>query len=343
MTARSFTLTVACLTLASSLSPVIRTAHAQRPAREGRLLTLAREAPGVWLGHDRIYGPDGYEPLSACGAGGCAPVVRSERCRPPECPGLGRVYRVARDVGEVSDWPTDVEGYTRELGLLESASELRLEPHPQHVLYELEQRRRERADERERARHAESLAWISHLRSRADRIELSFSADVATFVETPGTYLGASAAIDFTFLLDSRDALVEDGERWVLSSFLGDQLGGGFRAHVLYRLDSAQEAEWTIALGIGPLFVNRVSDSVVRVPSILGIVAPEMGLILRADRDPTWYAAWAAPFSLLLDHDTALDLVARVFFIDDWLLPPAEGEEDPAEIILMLSAGVRLP
>ena len=77
-----------------------------------------------------------------------------------------------------------------------------------------------------------------------------------------------------------------------------------------------------------------------------GPTIPELGVIFRSDRDPTWYASWELPFSFLIDHDVAFDVAARFFVVDEWIELPddaPEDSDDPAEIILMLSAGFRLP
>jgi len=80
-------------------------------------------------------------------------------------------------------------------------------------------------------------------------------------------------------------------------------------------------------------------------PSLVSLIAPEVGVILRPDLDPTWYVAFDAPFSFLIHHDVAIDITPRVFVVDDWIPPPADAPDgdDPAEVILMLSAGLRLP
>ncbi len=131
-----------------------------------------------------------------------------------------------------------------------------------------------------------------------------------------------------------------------MNFFMGDLLGAEVRAHFLYRADTVQEAEWITAVGISPVFSNRAGESIVRVPTYIGTVLPELGVIFRADRDPTWYAAWELPFSFLLDHDVAFDLVGRFFVVDEWIELPndaPEDSEDPAELIFMLNAGFRLP
>ncbi|HJL19971.1 MAG TPA: hypothetical protein RMH99_30180 [Sandaracinaceae bacterium LLY-WYZ-13_1] len=333
---RRFALTSALLLAASA-------AHADdAPPRDGTLMSLQAESPAIWLADDRVFGPAGTEFLSACAAGrGCAPVVSHQACEPPACPGHGWVLRVTEQVADVPDWPTDVEGYQRALSALTDAprlASLGLQEHPDAARW-----RRETRDERRR--HEQSVRWVSRHRD-GDRLELSLGGAVATLGETPGTWVGATLAADYVFLHRARDSDERDLGVTVADVLVGDQIGASLRVHFLYRLDDTQEAEWITAVGISDAIQNRYETSAVRLPTFSGTLAPELGVILRADRDPTWYIAWDAPFSFLIHHDVAIDVAPRVMLIDDWIGPPEDAPEDasdPVEVIVMVGAGLRLP
>lgn len=323
-------------------------AAAQDPPRRGRLLSLAGESPAVWLSGDRVFGPSGQF-LSACAAGaGCAPVIETFACAPPTCPGAGAVHRVDRSIARVPDWPVDVDGYERERELLSAdpaLAALGLSTHPDYSAWITRRDERNRAEERERLRHAEPVRWVSDHREDGERWELGLSGAVATLVETPGTWLGGTASLGLVYYVDA-DAAEDEGDEFLLNFFAGDVMGLEARTHFLYRADGGQEAEWITAIGMRPVFANRVADTVVRAPTYLGLVLPEFGVILRPDRAATWYASWEAALSFLVAHDAAVDVAARVFVIDEWveLAPDSpEDAEDPAEVVLMLSAGLRLP
>ncbi len=324
-------------------------AAAEDAPRRGRLMSIAGESAGVWLSGDRVFGPNGAF-LSACAPGhGCAPVVATEACAAPACPGSGSVYRVDRSIARVGDWPTDVEAYEREREVLAADPAIAalgiVTPHPDHAAWQSRRADRDRALERERRRHAEPVRWVSDHREDGERWELALSGAVATLTETPGTWLGGTASLGLVYYVDADDAEDEEDE-FIMNFFMGDVVGAELRAHFLYRADTDQEAEWITAVGVAPVMANRAGDTVVRVPTYVGTVLPELGVILRPDRGATWYAAWELPFSFLVDHDLAIDVAARFFVIDEWVEPPAdapEDAEDPAEIILMLGAGFRLP
>ncbi len=330
-----------CLLLAGS------PAAAQESPRRGRLLALSGESAGVWLSGDRVFGPSG-EFLSACVAGaGCAPVIETWTCAPPSCPGSGAVHRVDRSIAHVPDWPVDVDGYERERELLSADPAIvgLLSTHPEYSDWVARRDARARADERERMRHAEPVRWVSDHREDGERFELGLSGAVATLVETPGTWLGGTASLGLVYYVDA-DAAEDEDDEFLLNFFAGDVMGVEARAHFLYRADGGQEAEWITAIGMRPVFANRVADTVVRAPTYLGLLLPEFGVILRPDRAATWYAAWEAPVSFLVGHDVAVDVAARVFVIDEWVelaTDAPEDAEDPAEVVLMLSAGVRVP
>jgi hypothetical protein len=313
---------------------------------------LGAEGAGIWVSPRRLWLPtlgDTSSLLSVCAQGrGCVPIASQETCAPPSCPGGGPVLVADRDLAPVGDFPRDREGYSRELESIRASPQYAavhpyLVEHPDHYAHLENVRRSEEAAARERSRHSESTRWTSPYRD-GDRLELSLSASVASLVEADGTYWGGTAGAAYVFLLDANDA-DDQGDEGIFNLLFGDTLGGELRVHFLYRVDTQQEAEWITAIGFSPLLVNRFEQSIVRLPTLMGTVMPEVGLILRADRDPTWYVGWSLPFSLLVGHDVAFDIAARIFLVDEWieLAPEDESTEDPAEAIVMLSAGFRMP
>jgi len=316
-------------------------ASAQASPRRGTLRSLDLEHPGVWLSADRIYGP-GRDFLSACSSSGCAPVVERHPCHAPECPGSGQVHTVARPVASIGDWPTDVEGFTRERQAILEDSELSRLPtsaHPAHGAWA-------RARERERARHEQSVRWVSPHRSDGERWELALGANVGTMAHAPGTWLGATASLNLVYYVPSHEADDSNEDDGFLGFMLGDTFGPELRTHFLYGADTTQAAEWVVAVGLTLVSGNRFEESVVRLPTFIGTVFPEIGVIFRSDQDATYYLGWDVPFSFLVDHDLAFDLAARVLLVPGWRELPADAPEDavdPTEAIFLLNAGFRLP
>ena len=313
-------------------------------------MTLESDGRGVWVSPRRVWVPAGA-PVSACAAGrGCLPVTEPTSCAPPECPGSGTVFTVGSDAAAVSDFPTDHDGYQREIELLRADPSLGpiagyLVDHPDHARREEERRRNEENDREEHARHEEDVRWVSRHR-HGDRFEIGLSGTLATLAEQGGSYAGATASFGLYFQLEANESDESREDPTVMNIFFGDTFGADLRVHFLHRLDDSQAAQWITAIGVAPVLFNRFERSVVRLPTYWGTVFPEFGVILRADRDPTWYVSWEVPFSFLVHHDLAIDVAARVFIVDDWeSLPPdaPDDADDPVETILMLSAGFRLP
>lgn len=331
------------------LSSLCAPAAAQDSPRAGSAMWLGGQAPGVWIGPRQLWAPTaGEQALSACApAGGCAPIVERTSCAAPACPGSGAVLVVAEEVA-VAAFPQDYDGFTRELEALRADPRLAalhpyLSTHPEHSERESARARHEEARRREERRHAESVRWVSEHR-RGDRFELSLSGGAATLEHAGGAFLGGTAGLALAFWVDDDDADESDDEDTILNIFLGDTLGAELRVHFLHRVDGGQEAEWFTAVGIAPVLTNRFERSVVRLPTFFGTIAPELGVMFRADRDATWYVAWTMPFSFLITHDLALDLVPRLFVVDDWIpKPDPDADSDPAELVFMLSAGFRIP
>lgn len=313
-------------------------------------MSVTSQSPGVWLASDRIWSPSAETFLSACGPDGCAPVLDREACAAPECPGGGFVNRVAQGLADVPGWPTDYDGYRNASTALRNEPSLaalsaHFVPHPEHDERSRAAADRDEADELERRRHEESVRWVSRHRE-GDRVELALSADLATLADAGGSYAGGTASLGYVYLMHHRDAREDGGSGWMPTLLFGDVLGAELRVHALARLDEGQAARWMVAVGARPVLANRFEDSVLRMPSYWDLFMPEFGVIARDDMDTTWYVAWETPFSILLDHDVALDIAARVYVVDEWIELPADAPdeaEDPAEVILSLSVGMRLP
>lgn len=62
------------------------------------------------------------------------------------------------------------------------------------------------------------------------------------------------------------------------------------------------------------LLTNRVDETAIRVPTVLGAIVPEMGAVFHRDGTSGAYVMWCLPFTLLLASNLALDLRPRVLF-----------------------------
>ncbi|MBZ0118008.1 MAG: hypothetical protein K8H88_13480 [Sandaracinaceae bacterium] len=312
-------------------------------------MSLTAESPAIWIGPRTAWVPSGVEPISACTRSRCAPVVDTSACDAPACPGYGARVTVAIDIASVGGWPTDYGGFTAERDALIADSSLAgihgsLSSHPDSSRVHEARERAAQANRLERERRAESVRWVSQHR-HGDRWELGLGMVLGTLVEEDGSYLGPSGSIGLVHLLQRRHADESDDDETMMNILTGDTLGAELRVRALFRMDDAQAAHWIVSVGMAPIFENRFERSVARVPSFLGSVVPEAGVILREDRAPTWYIGWDLPFSFLIDHDIAVDLRAEILLVDDWIPKPAgmPDADDPAELIFGLHAGLRLP
>lgn len=259
------------------------------------------------------------------------------------------MYSAERDVADVSGFPTDYDGYQRELMRLRADPRLApiatsLVDHPEHAEREAQRRQDEEGARDEQQRHEEDVRWVSRHRE-GDRWELGLSGDLATMAEQGGSYAGGTASFGLYYQLNHDDADETRPDGVIVNLFFGDSFGADLRVHFLHRLDGGPEATWITAVGLNPVLENRFAESVVRLPTYFGTLIPELGVIFRADRDPTWYLAWDILFSFLLAHDLAMDVAARVFLVGDWETLPEdapEDAEDPVETMFMLSVGFRL-
>ncbi len=137
-------------------------------------------------------------------------------------------------------------------------------------------------------------------------------------------FAGGTLEAAVTFDLGRRAA---DGRRApALNGVVGDHYALTARGHVFARLDRGGDARWAVAVGGQLAAANALLGDNVRIPSLLGLVSPEVGAVFRSDRDPGLYLAWHAPFAFLLEDWLALELRASFFVIEGWRADPEDRE-----------------
>lgn len=291
-------------------------ALAQTPRVAWTLRGLER-APAVLVAPDRAWAPStSTPPTILCTAAVCRPVVRTEECAPPRCPGAGMVWVAAERVAEVSDWPTDYEGFQRELGLLYGAPELgALTPycgaHPSPPRPATP------------PRFSEGTGEWWHL-------ELSALSGLATgLVHISEPMWHAQLELGITF---RPRGMEEEG----LDVIYGSQFGAEARVHVIGNVSGQRPDDLAVFLGLAPIFAFVDYDDVFRIPPVFSWVAPELGVVIRTDGrvGPSWYAAWSLPVTVLLDRHVGLEARTSLFFIDDWY------SGDDAEVLVTLDLGL---
>ena len=170
-------------------------------------------------------------------------------------------------------------------------------------------------------------------------IEVSHSIGMgAIFSEQPPSFagtveIGLVGYLDRSFARDSNP---------IPGLMIGDTLGLAARMTVLAN-GSQSNTAWAVAVGGSPIILDRLAGEIVRLPTLLGVMAPEVGVILRSLTEPALYLAWELPFALRMDDHVAVDIAVRVYAIDDWLAPRIEEPGvEPWEIMTTVSMGVRL-
>lgn len=153
-------------------------------------------------------------------------------------------------------------------------------------------------------------------------------------VEEQRWLVGGSAAAGVTFDFDMDGA---DGGRYpALNGLLGDHFGLVARGHFFGRVDDGADAQCAAAVGGQVEALNALQGADVRIPSLFGLLSPELGAMFRSDRDASFYVAWHAPFAFLLEDWLSLELRASMFFLEDWRA--VEGRET----LFLVSAGLSI-
>lgn len=302
---------------ASAQSPDAPGAH---PRRARAMFLLASPAPSVLVASDRAWlpGTTGEAPLSVCAGDRCRPVRAIEQCEVPRCPGQGRVAILAGSVADVGGYPTDRGGFDRERDAIVQDPELA--PLAGWMGYQPE------------PPHTPPPEWYTDDDRRTVRWELSLAVGASYLAHTDvGTgELVLGGGIRFPIDWGTSD---DDDFFGVL---LGSSLGVDLRAHVIPNLRGQTFDDYAVAIGVTPVFGMIPGSDIVRLPSVWGLLIPEVGGIARGDRDAALYMQWNLPVSFLLDAHAALEARATFMMIDDWV------EGDAVEGIVGLSAAIVL-
>lgn len=312
------TLVLALLLLAPSL-----TASAQEgahPRRARAMFLLASPVPSVLVASDRAWlpGTEGEAPLSVCAGDRCRAVRAIEQCEVPRCPGPGRVAILAGGVADVPDYPTDRGGFDRERDAIVRDAELGALAGWMGYLPEVPR--------------TPPPEWYTDDDRRTVRWELSLAVGASYLANTD---VGAGELVlggGIRFPIDWGTSEDDD----FLGVMLGSSMGADLRVHVIPNLRGQTFDEYAVAIGVAPTFAMIPGGDIVRLPSIWGLIVPEIGGIARGDRDAALYMQWNLPVAFLLDAHAALEARATVMMIDDWV------EGDAVEGILGVSGAIVL-
>jgi hypothetical protein len=307
----------ALLVLLASLS-----FSAPAAAQSSRLAFVLRgleRHPAVLLAPDRAWIPYDFTPSAVCTEVLCRPAVAVEACTPPRCPGWGSVVRASERIAEVSEWPTDYDGYSRELSALYALGELgplvgSLSGHPSPPAPPAPRR----------------PARFSHDQSEWWRFELAAFGGVATgLAHISQPMVHTQLELGLTFRPRGMD---DEG----LDLVYGSQVGAAVRARLISNVSGQSFDDLAFFLGFGPRFTYVDYDDVFRIPPLFAWVIPEFGFVVRTDGlvDPAWYAAWSLPLGVLIDEHLGLEARTSLLVIDDWY----PGED--AEVLITLDVGV---
>jgi hypothetical protein len=106
-----------------------------------------------------------------------------------------------------------------------------------------------------------------------------------------------------------------DTEYALLQTAFGNAWGADLRLTTL----GATRGPTTFAAGLALVSTHALQRNDwrrrLRVPSVLGLVMPEVGLAARPGRDAAVYSSWSLPFAVLLDDSLGLEVTPHAFVI----------------------------
>ncbi len=283
---------------------LVRSLHTDSPA----VLVDARSAWVATLPEDA---------LALCVASRCAPIARSESCATPRCPGAGVLVQAAEELAHVDPFPTDYAGFTAELSALSAVPELASlmahhgsHPNPPGPPLDL---------------------TLGHSDAR---VELGFEGGYVSSFDRPLHGGMVSATFGLRGQLDG-----DDFDAW----FIGNQVSLDVALHTWLSPSSLANGVDVpmVLLGFRPALANTLRHSPLRVPTIVSLLIPEIGMAIRPDvARVDVYIAFGVEGSLILTPDLGIRLRASASMV----LNTEESEEtSDLEGLGVLSLGFFFP
>lgn len=288
------------------------------PSRLATVRSLHTDAPAVLIDARSAWVATlPADALGLCNASRCVPIARSESCAAPRCPGTGVLLHAAEDIAQVAAFPTDYAGFSAELAALSAAPELAslmahqsAHPNPPGPPLDLA---------------------LGH---NDARVELGFEGGYVSSFDRPiqGGMLGATFGLRGQ--LDG-----DDFDDW----FIGNQVSLDIAAYAWLSPSSLARGVDVpmVLIGFRPALANTLDRSPLRIPTIVSLLIPEIGMAIRPDVVRVdVYVAFGLEASLILTPDLGIRLRASASMV----LNTEESEEtSDLEGLGVLSLGFFFP
>lgn len=243
-----------------------------------------RREPGLLLDADTAWSsaPDAARARRVCAGERCASVVTPEPCEDARCPMPGKRLVLDRPIAGVSDWPDDdddEQSLVTELRRDDVLAPLLSERGDGRTPITWGIRRFLPPDPPDPPFFWETAASAAGM-ALHDEGRLAFGAELA---------IGASTSFDY-----SRPSDWAFGNSWGVSARFGAYAG---------------PARYVGALGLdNQNIVGAFDRSRVRVPALIGVVVPEVGLLFAPNATAAPLLRWRLPFDVLLTRTLAVDV-----------------------------------
>jgi hypothetical protein len=287
-----------------------------RHRRRARVIySGGREAVGVWVRDDAVWLPlappetPALEPSIpdapelVCDDLGCVPALASDSCVAPECPTDGVLVLCERPLRARERWPREAaawESLMRELFRDPVLAE-RLGSPPHFPAAKPEPVRR--------------IGWATSPFNRWG-LEVAASAEAAWFTRDRAEFAGAALRLGLRTNYSIQDTT---SAGLIREPVAGDSWGLDLRVRALGEVHAPGAARRLFAAGIALAADNALgrssSEARVRLPSLLGIVLPEFGVMGRTGAPIRLYTAHSLPISWLFTERFALEVRPAVGFL----------------------------
>lgn len=293
----------ALLNFASSARPFAHLVDVDAPvettpphARRARVSSLVEaERAAVLVGPDRAWVPEGSgAAVALCSSSRCRPILRTDTCAPPSCPGSGTLVIATEAVAGVSSFPTGRDEWYAEVQAVLMDTALR--PLAPYV--------------------------GSYPGGVGGSGDATFFRGHEDFGLEGSAFAGAGYLVDAAVGLPVMGASI--GLRWTprmnepIRLLFGNILGLDARVTVLPNVTGQRPEDVGVLLGIAPMLAYGLPNERVRLPPTWAWLIPEVGAAFRPNQDPAAYFTWTLSLAVLADAHVGFDLRATATVIDAW-------------------------
>lgn len=267
------------------------------------------EAAGVWVRDDAVWFPFRSsveavlaKDLLACDERACVPGFTRSSCEGPECPARGELLITERPLRARDPWPTSESDWNH---LMEEMAE---DPVLSEMLRQPVEPDRHLAVVTYPHPPPRKIGWLAHPFT-SFAFEQALGGSGGVFVRDGAALGGLDLRLGVRY---SRYSSSTSGPAyWIREGSVGTSWGIDVHGRALEEVRASGTPRRWASVGVAVAADNPLGhdddESRVRVPSLLGLMLPEMGLMVSSDAATSFYLGHSFPMAVLIGERFAVE------------------------------------